>query len=74
MTPSLITAGRELRALLDATRQAQGLARTRREAQLHRAVADIEQAAIQASCETHLLVGQQAQAFVAAAPPLGRGL
>ena len=34
----------------------------------------IEQAAIQASCETRLLVGQQAQAFTAAALPLCRRL
>ncbi|MDR0285131.1 MAG: PrgI family protein, partial [Propionibacteriaceae bacterium] len=39
---------------------------------LHAAVAAIEQAAIQASCETRLLVGQQAQAFTAAALPLCR--
>ena len=38
------------------------------------AVAAIEQAAIQASCETRLLVGQQAQAFTAAALPLCRAL
>lgn len=36
------------------------------------AVAAIEQAAIQASCETRLLVGQQAAAFTAAALPLCR--
>ena len=35
--------------------------------ELERAVADIEQAAIQASCETRRLWGQQAQAFSAAA-------
>ena len=35
-------------------------------------VAAIEQAAIQASCETRLIVGQQAQAFTAAALPLCR--
>ena len=39
---------------------------------LDAAVAAIEQAAIQASCETRLLVGQQAQAFTAAALPLCR--
>jgi hypothetical protein len=39
---------------------------------LERAVADIEQAAIQASCETRRLWGQQAQAFSAAALPLCR--
>lgn len=39
---------------------------------LERAVADIEQAAIQASCETRRLWGQQAQAFAAAALPLCR--
>jgi len=39
---------------------------------LERAVADIEQAAIQASCETRRLWGQQAQAFAAAALPLAR--
>lgn len=38
------------------------------------AVALIEQAAIQSSCETRRLVGQQAQAFVAAALPLCKGL
>ncbi|MCW2752173.1 MAG: hypothetical protein JWR83_3283 [Aeromicrobium sp.] len=38
------------------------------------AVAQVEQAAIQASCETRRLVGQQAQAFAAAALPLCRGL
>ena len=40
--------------------------------QLERAVATIEQAAIQASCETRRLWGQQAQAFTAAALPLCR--
>ena len=40
--------------------------------ELGRAVADIEQAAIQASCETRRLWGQQAQAFSAAALPLCR--
>ncbi|TFB51072.1 SCO6880 family protein [Cryobacterium tagatosivorans] len=39
---------------------------------LDAAVAAIEQAAIQASCETRLLVGQQAHAFTAAALPLCR--
>lgn len=39
---------------------------------LDTAVASIEQAAIQASCETRRLVGQQAQAFTAAALPLCR--
>lgn len=34
----------------------------------------IEQAAVQAGCETRLLIGQQAQAFVAAALPLCRGI
>ena len=42
--------------------------------ELERAVADIEQAAIQASCETRRLWGQQAQAFSAAALPLCRHL
>jgi hypothetical protein len=41
---------------------------------LERAVADIEQAAIQASCETRRLWGQQAQAFAAAALPLTRAI
>ena len=41
---------------------------------LDAAVATIEQAAIQCECETRLLVGQQSQAFAAAALPLGRGL
>lgn len=40
--------------------------------ELERAVAAIEQAAIQASCETRRLWGQQAQAFSAAALPLCR--
>ncbi len=40
--------------------------------ELEAAVAAIEQAAIQASCETRLLVGQQAAAFTAAALPLCR--
>ncbi len=39
---------------------------------LERAVAAIEQAAIQASCETRRLWGQQAQAFTAATLPLCR--
>ena len=43
-------------------------------AELDAAVAAVEQAAIQASCETRRLVGQQAQAFTAAALPLCRGL
>nr|WP_238694232.1 SCO6880 family protein [Nocardioides daphniae] len=42
--------------------------------ELERAVADIEQAAIQTSCETRRLWGQQAQAFTAAALPLCRRL
>lgn len=42
--------------------------------ELERAVASIEQAAIQASCETRRLWGQQAQAFAAAALPLSRPL
>ncbi|HEX4400131.1 MAG TPA: SCO6880 family protein [Galbitalea sp.] len=44
------------------------------ETELEAAVSAIEQAAIQASCETRRLVGQQAQAFTAAALPLGRGI
>jgi hypothetical protein len=40
--------------------------------QLQAAVASVEHAALQASCETRLLVGQQAQAFSVAALPLGR--
>lgn len=42
--------------------------------ELERATAAIEQAAIQASCETRRLWGQQAQAFAAAALPLCRPL
>jgi hypothetical protein len=42
--------------------------------ELDAAVAAIEQAAIQASCETRRLVGQQAQAFTAAALPLCRSV
>lgn len=42
--------------------------------ELERAVSATEQAAIQASCETRRLWGQQAQAFVAAALPLCRAL
>lgn len=42
--------------------------------ELNAGVAAIEQAAIQASCETRLLVGQQAQAFCAAALPLARNV
>jgi hypothetical protein len=44
------------------------------EGELDAAVSAISQAAIQASCETRLLVGQQASAFVAAALPLCRGI
>lgn len=44
------------------------------EAELESAVAAIQQAAIQASLETRLLVGQQASAFTAAALPLCRGI
>ena len=40
--------------------------------ELDAAVAAVEQAAIQASCETRRLVGQQAQAFTVAALPLAR--
>ncbi|MDN5759495.1 MAG: PrgI family protein, partial [Tomitella sp.] len=40
--------------------------------ELDTAVAAIEQAAIQASCETRRLVGQQAAAFTAAALPIAR--
>ncbi|MDR1427598.1 MAG: PrgI family protein [Bifidobacteriaceae bacterium] len=42
------------------------------EEDLQTALAAIEQAAVQASCETRTLVGQQAQAFTAAALPLCR--
>jgi hypothetical protein len=42
------------------------------DAELQAAVAAVEQAAVQASCETRTLVGQQAQAFTAAALPLAR--
>ncbi len=42
--------------------------------ELDAAVAAVEQAAVQASCETRRLVGQQAQALTAAALPLCRGL
>ncbi|MBS3939665.1 MAG: PrgI family protein [Actinobacteria bacterium] len=42
--------------------------------ELEAAIAEIEQAATQASCETRRLVGQQAQAFIAAALPLCRGI
>ena len=42
--------------------------------ELDAAVADVERAAINCGCETRRLVGQQAQAFTAAALPLGRGL
>jgi hypothetical protein len=42
--------------------------------ELERAVAAIEQAAIQASCETRRLWGQQAQAFAVAALPVCRSL
>jgi len=42
--------------------------------ELEAAIAAIEQAAIQASLETRRLVGQQAQAFTAAALPLCRGI
>lgn len=42
--------------------------------ELDTAVAAIEQAAIQASCETRRLVGQQAQAFTVAALPLCRAV
>lgn len=41
---------------------------------LESAIATIEQAAIQASCETRRLVGQQAQGFAASALPLARPL
>ena len=41
---------------------------------LDAAVAAVEQAAIQASCETRRLVGQQAVAFTAAALPLCRSV
>jgi hypothetical protein len=42
--------------------------------ELERAVSALEQAAIQASCETRRLWGQQGQAFAAAALPLCRPL
>lgn len=42
--------------------------------ELHGAVAAIEQAAIQASCPTRLLVGQQAAAFTAGAAALLTGV
>lgn len=44
------------------------------EEELESACARAEQAAAQASCELRRLVGQQAQAFTAAALPLARGL
>ena len=43
-------------------------------AELEAAVAAVEQMAIQASCETRRLVGQQARAFAACALPLARPL
>jgi hypothetical protein len=42
--------------------------------ELERGIAAIEQAAIQASCETRRLWGQQAQSFAVAALPLGRSV
>ena len=42
--------------------------------ELDAACAIVEQAATQAMCEVRRLSGQQAQAFAAAALPLGRGL
>ena len=42
--------------------------------ELDAAVASIEQAAIQASCDTRRIVGQQAQAFTEAALPLCRSV
>ena len=42
--------------------------------ELERAVAEIEQAAIQACCETRRLWGQQAQALAAAALPIRRSI
>ena len=42
--------------------------------ELERAIAALEQAAIQASCETRRLWGQQAQSFAVAALPLGRSI
>jgi hypothetical protein len=42
--------------------------------ELERAVAAIEQAAIQASCETRRLWGQQAQGFAIGALPVARQL
>ena len=42
--------------------------------ELERGIATIEQAAIQASCETRRLWGQQAQGFTVAALPLGRSV
>jgi hypothetical protein len=42
--------------------------------ELEAAISQIEQAAIQASCETRRLVGQQSQAFAAAALPLCRAV
>ncbi|MGO1958000.1 MAG: SCO6880 family protein, partial [Canibacter sp.] len=39
---------------------------------LEAAISAVEQAAIQASCETRRLVGQQAQGFTVAALPLAR--
>lgn len=42
--------------------------------ELESAVAEIRRAAVQCGCETRRLVGQQSQAFTAAALPLGRGL
>jgi len=44
----------------------------RTEDKLEESVSAIEQAAVQASCETRRLVGQQAQAFAVAALPLCR--
>ncbi|MCU1492163.1 MAG: hypothetical protein JWM85_3568, partial [Acidimicrobiaceae bacterium] len=41
---------------------------------LDAAVSEVQRAAIACGCETRRLVGQQTQAFVAAALPLGRGL
>ena len=56
----------ELWAKLGAIRRATG--------DLQGALAAVEQAAIQASCETRRLVGQQAQGFAVAALPLARSV
>jgi hypothetical protein len=71
---SLPRAGDRFGASVDLRRAARQVVTAPGRDELRSAVATVERAAVQSGCEIRLLYGQQAQAFVVAALPLGRGV